>query len=329
MKTVILDYASLAPEDLVVSPLWELPLQWQVYELTAAEEVDERIEGAHIVLTNKVVISESHLLKNPQLKLIIVMATGTNNVDLQAAAKHGVMVCNIVNYSTPAVVQHTFMLILALTGRLVDYHDDVRAGRWQNSAFFGLLDHQIQEIEGKVLGIVGYGAIGKRVASVADSFGLQVRVANSFSDHPVESVVEGVVKSVVKRYPLNELLPQVDILSIHCPLTEATQNLIGPAELALMKPSACLINVGRGGIVDELALAQALKEGRLAGAGVDVLTQEPPVEGNPLLDENIPNVIITPHNAWGSQQARQRLVNQLLDILSAFCDGATPVNCVV
>lgn len=319
MKAVILDYDSLAVDDLDLQALWQQPFEWQCYGLSTPEDLQQRLSEAEVVLTNKVVINRAHLQANKQLKLIVIMATGTNNVDLQAARECGVLVCNVVNYSTPAVVQHTFALMLALATRLLDYTQDVAAGDWHKSPFFGLLTHQIQELSGKTLGIIGYGAIGRGVADIARSFGMQVLVAQSFRDRQNELSEQ--------RLPLSRLLPQLDVLSIHCPLTDLTRGLIAEKELLQLKPGAWLINVSRGAIVDEEALFKVLKNGHLSGAGVDVLVTEPPDNTSPLLRENLPNLIVTPHSAWASQQARQRLVDQLAKVLQCYLAG-DPLNVV-
>lgn len=316
MKAVILDYDSLAPGDLNMEALWSQDFQWQKYPQTSVNETAPRLQGAQVVLTNKVVISAEHIQQNPQLKLIVIMATGINNVDLPGAAACGVQVCNVRDYSTASVVQHTFALMLALATALPQYQQDLRSGRWQQSPFFGLLTHQIQELAGKTLGIIGYGTIGRGVADVAKAFGMKLMIAQSHRGELSEAEVGS-----MPRYPLSVMLPQLDVLSIHCPLSDNTRGLIAERELAMMKPQAWLINVSRGGIVDELALAQSLKDKRLAGAGIDVLALEPPDDNNPLLDPALSNLILTPHSAWGSQQSRQRLVDQLADILSAFCAG--------
>jgi glycerate dehydrogenase len=240
-----------------------------------------------------------------------VAATGTNNIDLEAAAERGITVCNCQSYGTPSVVQHVFALILTLATRLCDYRQAVAEGRWQLADQFCLLDYPIQELAGKTLGIIGYGELGRSVARIAEAFGMRILIAQR----------PGTSEPVEDRIPLATLLPQLDILTLHCPLTSETRGLIGAWELALMRRNALLINTARGGIVDELALAEALKRGALGGAGVDVLTEEPPVQGNPLLAGDIPNLIVTPHCAWGSREARQRLVAQLAENIQGFLTG--------
>ena len=243
--------------------------------------------------------------------MISIMATGTNAVDLQAAAKHQVAVCNAVKYGTGSVVQHVWALILALTTKLADYQRVAVDGTWQDSSLFCLLDFPVEELQGKVLGIVGAGELGRGVAKVAEAFGLEV----------IYAALPGRQYPNQTRVDFDEFLSRADIVSLHCPLTAETTNLINQAELALMKSSAILINTARGGIVNEAALKQALLNGSIAGAGIDVLTNEPPREGNLLLDEAIPNLIVTPHCAWVARQSRQRLVNQTVENLRAFVQG--------
>lgn len=321
MKGVILDFDSLAATDLDLQALDASLDAWQRHPCTGAAETLQRIRGFDVVLTNKVVLGEEHFRACPELKLVIIMATGTNNVDLVAARRHGIPVCNISAYSTPSVVQYTFAVMLALRTRLPEYTRDVRAGRWQASRFFGFLDYPIHEVAGSALGIVGYGAIGQAVAQVAMAFGMQVLVAESLTG-------QAPAPGTVARLPLTELLPQVDVLSLHCPLTEQTRNLVDAAALARMKPSAILINAARGGIVDEQALADALRAGRLAAAAVDVLTREPPADDHPLLAADIPNLLLTPHIGWASREARQRLVDRMVRILASFRAGGPLEGCV-
>lgn len=277
---------------------------------TSPGQVIDRIRGADVVISNKVMLKEGALRSVPELKLIGIAATGTNNVDLAAAKRLGVPVCNVRGYATPAVTQHAMALILALSTRLIDYHQAVREGRWQQARQFCLLDYPIRELAGKTLGIVGFGELGRGVARLAEPFGMKILIAQ----RPGGPAQAG-------RVPLEELLPQVDVLSLHCPLTPETRNLIGARELGLMKRDAILINTARGGIVDEQALADALRAGRLGGAGFDVLTEEPPVRGNVLLDPDLPNLIVTPHSAWASRETRQRLVDELVRNVQAYLDG--------
>jgi len=312
MRGVILDCDSLGPDDLDFSALYDLPVSWTVYGNCPASEVVERIGDAEIVMTNKTVVDAATLSQAPNLKLITLPATGTNVVDLVAASEQGVVVCNAVNYGTASVVQHVWALILALTTNLQSYSRGVMDGSWGESEMFCLLQYPVRELEGKTLGIVGAGDLGRGVAKIAQAFGMQVIFAalperNHLDDLP--------------RLALHELLPRVDILSLHCPLTPQTKGLISSAELALMKISALLINTARGPLIDEPALKQALVKGEIAGAGLDVLSAEPPVGGNLLIDNAVPNLIITPHSAWIAAESRQRLMGQMVENISAFLEG--------
>ncbi|MCB1776583.1 MAG: 2-hydroxyacid dehydrogenase, partial [Candidatus Competibacteraceae bacterium] len=283
MLGVFLDQDSLDCGDLDFGNLSQALPKLHYYAATAPDEVAERIAEAEVVISNKVQLDAAALKQARRLKLICVAATGVNNVDLEAAAQHGLTVCNCRGYGTAAVVQHVFALLLSLTTHLPKYRQAVREGRWQQARQFCLLDYPIRELAGKTLGIVGYGELGRGVARIAEAFGMKVLVAQRPS----------VVEEQEGRMPLPILLPQVDVLSLHCPLTPETRGLIGAWELALMKRDAILINTARGGLVDEMLLANALRQGALGGAGVDVLSLEPPAEGNPLLALDIPNLIVT------------------------------------
>lgn len=307
-----LDLATIDLGDLDTGALQRLPFDWSFHPQTSPEQILERIRGARVVVSNKVALDRTLLDQAPGLELICIAATGTNNVDLQAARERGITVTNVTGYATPAVVQHVFSLILALTTRLIEYQTDVTAGAWQSSDRFCLLDHPIRELAGKRLGIVGYGELGRGVARVAAAFGMEVLLAQRPGGPPQQG-----------RLALNTLLQQVDVLSLHCPLTDATRGLIGPQELDRMRPDALLIDTARGGIVDEAALAAALRAGRLGGAGIDVLAQEPPVDGSPLLEPGIPNLIVTPHVAWASREARQRLLDGVAANIEAWLAGET------
>ncbi|MDA9598976.1 D-2-hydroxyacid dehydrogenase [bacterium] len=312
MRGVILDCDSLGPDDLDFSALQNLPVNWTVYANCAPSEVLERIIDTEIVMTNKTVINAFSLSQASELKLITLPATGTNVVDLEAAKKQGVVVCNAVNYGTASVVQHAWSLILALTTHLQSYNRAVMDGSWAESNSFCLLGYPVRELAGKTLGIVGAGDLGRGVAKIAQAFGMQVIFAALPGRHYSDDL---------PRVELHRLLPMIDILSLHCPFTPQTQNLISTAELALMKDSAILINTARGPLIDEPALKQALVSGGIAGAGLDVLSAEPPVDGNVLLDEPIPNLIVTPHSAWAAVEARQRLMGQMVENINAFLDG--------
>ncbi|HIQ42767.1 2-hydroxyacid dehydrogenase [Ectopseudomonas khazarica] len=310
-RAVFLDHASLDLGDLDMQPMQQAFAELTLHAHTAPDQVAERLQGAQVAISNKVPLDAATFDACPDLRLVLVTATGTNNIDLNAAKAHGVTVCNCQGYGTPSVAQHTLMLLLALATRLPDYQRDIAAGRWQQASQFCLLDHPIVELEGKTLGMLGHGELGGAVARLAEAFGMRV-VLGQLPGRPPRA----------DRLPLHELLPQVDALTLHCPLNEQTRNLIGAAELALMKPRAFLVNTARGGLVDEQALADALRRGHLGGAATDVLLQEPPKDGNPLLATDIPRLIITPHSAWGSQEARQRIVGQVVENAAGFFAGA-------
>ncbi|UUY06535.1 2-hydroxyacid dehydrogenase [Pseudomonas sp. J452] len=310
-RAVFLDHASLDLGDLDMAPLRLAFSELTLHASSAPEQVAERLQGAQVAISNKVRLDAATLAACPELKLILVSATGTNNIDLAAARARGISVCNCQGYGTPSVAQHCLMLLLALATRLPDYQRAIRDGAWQRASQFCLLDFPIIELEGKTLGLLGHGELGGAVARLAEAFGMRV-LLGALPGRPPRA----------DRLPLQQLLPQVDALTLHCPLTEDTRHLIGAAELALMKPQALLINTARGGLVDEQALADALRAGHLGGAACDVLSEEPPRHGNPLLATDIPSLIITPHNAWGSREARQRIVGQLAENATAFFSGA-------
>ncbi|MBL8260421.1 MAG: 2-hydroxyacid dehydrogenase [Candidatus Competibacteraceae bacterium] len=319
MQGVFLDRDSLDCGDLDFGALDRILPDLRYYPSTGADQVAARVADAEVIIGNKVALDAALIQQAPRLRLICIAATGVNNVALEAAAQAGVTVCNCRGYGTASVVQHVFALLLALYTRLPDYRRAVREGRWQRASQFCLLDYPIRELADKTLGIVGYGELGQGVARVAEAFGMAILLAQR--PGTVEPEEEG-------RIPLPILLPQVDILTLHCPLTPETRGLIGAWELALMKRDAILINTARGGLVDEAMLAEALRQGALGGAGVDVLSLEPPVNGNPLLAADIPNLIVTPHSAWGSRESRQRLVGQLAENIRGYLDGE-PVRVVV
>ena len=317
MLGAFLDRNTLDCGDLDFSVLDAQLPELTYYPATLPDQVAERIAQAEVVISNKVMLDAAAIQQAPRLRLICIAATGVNNVDLAAAEAAGITVCNCRGYGSPAVVQHVFALLLALYTRLPDYHQAVRAGRWQRASQFCLLDYPIRELADKTLGIVGYGELGRGVARVAEAFGMRVLLAQR----------PGAIEPEEGRLPLPVLLPQVDVLSLHCPLTPETRGLIGAWELALMRRDAVLINTARGGLVDEAVLADALRKGALGGAGIDVLSLEPPTDGNPLLAPDIPNLIITPHSAWGSRESRQRLLEQLAENVREYQLGQ-PVRVV-
>lgn len=307
---VFLDHHSLDLGDLDLSALEQQFDSLQLHAASAAEQVSERLQGASVVISNKVMLDAAALAANPQVKLILVAATGTNNVDLAAARAQGITVCNCQGYGTPSVAQHTLALLLALATRLCDYQHAVKDGAWAKASQFCLLDFPIVELEGKTLGLLGHGELGGAVARLAEAFGMRV-LSGQIPGRPARA----------DRLALDELLPQVDALTLHCPLNEQTRHMIGARELALLKPGALVVNTARGGLIDEQALADALRSGHLGGAATDVLSVEPPVNGNPLLAADIPRLIITPHSAWGAVESRQRIVGQLAENAQAFFAG--------
>jgi glycerate dehydrogenase len=309
-RAVFLDHTSLDLGDLDLSPWRETFSDLVLHASTTPDQVAERLKDAEVAISNKIVIDAATFAACPGLKLVLVTATGVNNIDLDAARKHGVVVSNCQGYGTPSVAQHTLMLLLAMATRLPDYQQAIHQGQWQKSKQFCLLDFPIVELEGKTLGLLGHGELGGAVAKLAEAFGMRV-LSGQIPGRPARP----------DRVPLNELLPQVDALTLHCPLNDHTRDMIGADELSLLKPKAFVINTARGGLINEQALADALRNGHLAGAATDVLTVEPPVNGNPLLSGDIPRLIITPHSAWGSQEARQRIVGQINENALAFQAG--------
>lgn len=296
---------------------FDFPHTLSSYGTTEAHETLARIRGADIVITNKVVISAQAFAENPQLKLVAVTATGVNNVDVEAAKQNGTAVCNIRAYGNESVAEHAFMMMITLMRNLPAYQRDVAAGLWENSPFFCHLSAPTRDLNGKTLAIFGRGNIGKMLAAYAQAFKMNV----VFAEHKhAQSVRDGYVS-------FDEAIRSADVVSLNCPLTPQTANMIGEAELQQMKPGAILINCGRGGLVDEAALVAALKYGQIGGAGFDVLTQEPPRDGNPLLKARLPNLIVTPHIAWASQEAANRLFDILLDNINRFVAG-NPQNLV-
>lgn len=296
---------------------FDFPHTLSSYGTTEAHETLERIRGADIVITNKVVISAQAFAENPQLKLVAVTATGVNNVDIEAAKQNGTAVCNIRAYGNESVAEHAFMMMITLMRNLPAYQRDVAAGLWENSPFFCHLGAPMRDLNGKTLAIFGRGNIGKTLATYAQAFKMNV----VFAEHKnAQNVRDGYVS-------FDEAIRSADVVSLNCPLTPQTANMIGEAELQQMKPGTILINCGRGGLVDEAALVAALKYGQIGGAGFDVLTQEPPRDGNPLLKARLPNLIVTPHIAWASQEASNRLFDILLDNINHFVAG-NPQNLV-
>jgi glycerate dehydrogenase len=281
---------------------------WRDYDTTRPEQVEERLKEATVAVVNKLPLGADLLARLPSLRLVAVAATGTDNVDLGFCRSRGIEVRNVCGYARETLPEHVMMLVLALSRNLIGYREDVREGLWQRAGQFCLHTREIRDLHGAALGLVGYGTLGRGVGRLARAFGMEVLIAER----------RGAEESREGRTPFEEVLRRADVLSLHVPLDGETRGLIGRAELALMKPSAILINCARGGVVDEAALAGALREGKIAGAGVDVLSAEPPGDDNPLLDPSLPNLVVTPHVAWAGRRAQQALADQLVDNIEDF-----------
>jgi glycerate dehydrogenase len=285
--------------------------QWIEYGETESAQVVERLRAATIVISNKLPLREAELAQLPELKLIAIAATGSDNIDLAYCRRQGIAVSNARGYAVNSVPEHVLMMILSLRRNLIAYRIDVQNRRWQESKQFCLLSHELRDINGSTLGIVGYGSIGKAMARLGASVGMRVLI----SEH------KGTAKVRDGRASFTEVLRQSDVVSLHCPLTDETRDLIGRAEFEIMKPSALLINTARGGLVDDTALIDALRKGLIGGAGFDALREEPPRPGNPLVDLDLPNFILTPHVAWASNEAVQALADQVIENIEAFFGG--------
>ncbi|MEA2117455.1 D-2-hydroxyacid dehydrogenase [Halovibrio sp. HP20-50] len=308
---VILDAKSLGP-GIDLTAIRESVTSLDVFEQSTTEQALERLTNADIAIVNKVVLNAETLRQLPKLRLICVLATGLNNIDLAAAKEHNVDVKNVAAYGTASVSQHTLMLMLTLANRLPLYQRDVAAGEWQRSVFFCLQDYPTLQLSGKQLVMVGQGELGTEVARLAEAFGMRV----TFAARPGNEAND-------KRPALDDLLPEADIISLHCPLNEDTHHLINQQRLAKAKSSLLLVNCARGGIIDETAALDALRNGQLGGLAVDVLPSEPPKDGHPLLDAlNEPlNLIVTPHNAWVTPEARQNIVSLTADNIAEWKKG--------
>lgn len=301
MKSVFLDYSTVSTGDLDPQSLLDAAPELELRDLTSQADVAQIIEGRAIVLLNKLQLTREIIFEAPDLRLIALAATGTNNIDLQAARERRVAVCNIRDYCSASVAQHVLGVLLMLTHSLRQYSSDAIDGTWARSQHFTILSHPIRELTGRTLGIVGWGALGQAVARACEAaLGMKVLVAQR--EH---------APTQAGRVPLDQLLAEADVVSLHCPLTDETRNLMDARRIARMKPDALLINTARGALVDLAALAEALRTGRLGGAAIDVLPQEPPVDGSPLLDPGIPNLIVTPHTAWAAREARQRCLDEM------------------
>jgi len=291
-----------------------VPHEWVEYAKTAQADAEARLAGAEIAIVNKRVLDAGLLARLPALKMVAVSATGTNNVDLDACRARGIVVSNIRGYAVHTVPEHAIALMLALSRNLMAWRESVQAGRWQQSEQFCYFDHPIRDLHGATLALVGSGSLGDGVARLAEAFGMRVLRAER----------KGATTCRAAYTPFAEALATADVVSLHCPLTPETQHLIGEAELRAMKPSALLINTARGGLVDEAALVRALQQGWIGGAGFDVLSKEPPRDGNPLLAPELlaqPNFLLTPHVAWSSRPAMQALADQLIENIEAFMRG--------
>jgi len=311
MKAVFLDYLSMGP-DLDLSSLEALVNHLEIFDKTSTDELPVRIDGATLVFTNKIEFTDEVLRAAGSLRYIGLAATGTDNIDLVGAKRAGIVVSNIRAYCTASVVEHTFGALLMLTHRLRRYADDVDAGAWQRASAFSPLDHPITELAGKTMGIVGFGELGRGVANVAEAFGMRVLIADR----------RGRATPAEGRVAFEDVLVQADVLSLHCPLNDDTRGLINRDTLSRMKSTALVINTARGGLIDSAALADALSAGTIGGAALDVLPQEPPRDGDPLLDYQGDNLIVTPHIAWATREARQAAIEQLAENAKAFLEGS-------
>ena len=318
MKIVILDAFTSNPGDLSWDAIEELG-ELTVYERTTPEEVLERCTGSEVIFTNKVILNSETIEQLPELKYIGVLATGTNVVDLNFAKERGICVTNIPGYSTDSVVQHALALMLHFSSKVSIHNDAVQQGDWVNSIDFSFTLGTLNELSGKTLGIIGLGTIGRKLARVADAMGMKIVAAHQSSMDRLELPYE------VEWLPVDEVFALADFLSLNCPLTPETEKVVNAEHLKKMKSSAIVINTGRGPLVDEQALADALNNGTIAGAGLDVLSTEPPAGDNPLLSAK--NCVITPHIAWASREARARLIAIAADNLSSFLSGV-PQNVV-
>ncbi|WP_375276520.1 D-2-hydroxyacid dehydrogenase [Alteromonas australica] len=305
-RSVFLDAETLGLDSLDTHALDQLNLSLTCYQQTSEANLLARIADADIILVNKVQLEGASLCHAPHLKYIGVTATGTNNIDLEYCKKNGIRVQNVEGYGTDSVAQHTLMLLLNLATNFSQYQRDIKAGRWSKSPHFCLSQYDVMELAGKHAVIVGHGELGKRVEGLFKALGMQVSIA-ARPGNPNDT-----------RPSLNTLLPKADVVSLHCPLTRDTEKLINCDTLSLMKPTCFLINTARGGLIDEAALLQALKAQTIGGAALDVLTVEPPPENHPLMQASLPNLLITPHNAWIANASRQRLLNKVVEHLAAF-----------
>lgn len=315
MRAVFLDYSTLNPADLDLTRLHQGFTELVLHDMTGPDDVFARMAGFDVVIVNKVRLTAAHF-SDPQLKLVLVAATGTDNIDKTAATAAGVVVCNVTAYGTATVAQHTLMLMLLLATQASRYQADVASGRWSRSPMFCLMDYPIVELSGRTLGLIGYGELGRQVGALGEAFGMQVLVMGRAGVDYADGT---------QRVDFETLLARSDVVSLHCLLTPETAHLMNADAFANMKSGAFLVNTARGGLVDEAALIHALESGHLGGAGLDVVSMEPPLADLPILACTHPNLIITPHSAWASREARQRIVEIMRENLDAFIEGA-PIN---
>lgn len=314
VNIVVLDGHTMNPGDLSWEPLESLG-HLKVFEKTPPELVTERAREADVLLTNKVVLNEKIFERTPDLRFISIMATGYNTVDVEAAANHGITVSNVRGYATHSVAQHVFALLLEMTNHVAGHSQDVARGGWQSSEYWSYNLRPTLELAGKTIGIYGFGRIGRKVADIALAFGMDV-ISNH--THPERDKRAGVT-----FVSFEKMMEKSDVVTLHAPLTTENEGIINEKSLELMKPSSFLINTGRGGLIVEKDLKTALEADKIAGAGLDVLSEEPPTDGNILI--GVKNCIITPHNAWATKEARQRLLNESAENIKAFLNG-TPRN---
>jgi glycerate dehydrogenase len=312
MKAVFLDFATMGAESLDPTPLFDVLPDLEIFASTAPDQVGERIRDAEYVLVNKVQIDAQCLAAADKLRYIGLTATGTDNIDLETAARRQVVVSNIRAYCTQSVVEHVFAALLTLAHNMHRFNNDVRDGAWQRAENFCLLSHPIRELSAMSIGIAGYGVLGRAVSKIAQAFGMHPLIARRRGAPAVSG--DG-------RVDFDDMLAQSDVVTLHCPLDESTRQLIGAPELAAMKANSILINTARGGLVDSAALVDALANNAIAGAAIDVLVEEPPVSGDPLLDYRGQNLLLTPHIAWATVEARQNAICELAANIAAFQGG--------
>lgn len=315
-KAVFLDLDSINNHDLDLTALKSAADEWDIYSLTSPEEVRQRVTGVDIIVSNKCPLDRDTLTGVDGLKLVVVAATGTNNVDHEACTQLGVPICNVRNYGTAAVVQHVIAMMLNLLTGIPEYLQRVRAGEWSRAPFFCLFDRPIRQMAGMTLGVIGYGTLGQAVAETARSMGMEILVAEHKGCAPRPG-----------RASFEDVISQSDIVTLHCPLDVGTESLIDRSVMTSMKDDALLINAARGGVVNEQDLADCLREGVIAGAAVDTLSVEPPPVDHVLLASDIPNLMVTPHNAWASRESRQALIDQVAEVITEFKAGRLLNRC--